>query len=358
MLAWLLTPGESHGLGSLFLRRFLSRLLMENEGVKVSFTPAKVELMPLDDVEVLREWKNIDILVHSPSGNWCLVMENKVKSRESSSQLQRYRKTVEKDFAGSEIIPVFLTLDGDDPSVEGKEHGYVSLSHEQILELAERMAIQHRSRIPSDALILIEHYLATLRRLTMNDPELLELCKAIYRKHREAIDLIVEYGVSSKVLDVCEEKVNELVGKDMVTRTANRVWFVPREMALFRTEMGQGWGFLPRPYPIMWWFYYRKDQGKLQLSMEVGPIADPDYRIRLLGKTKDAGFTFSKGAIRKEAKFTRILSFVHTLNKDDQGESHDDPEYLSKVAGDLWKKGWEEGKRIVDVLKTCKPGTP
>jgi hypothetical protein len=37
----------------------------------------------------------------------------------------------------------------------------------------------------------------------MSDPELVDLCKAIYRKHREAIDLIVEYGASSRVLDVC-----------------------------------------------------------------------------------------------------------------------------------------------------------
>jgi len=75
LLAWLLTPGESHGLGSMFLRRFLSRLLLENEDVNVSFTPAKVELMPLDDVEVRREWLNIDILVHSAGGKWTLIIE-------------------------------------------------------------------------------------------------------------------------------------------------------------------------------------------------------------------------------------------------------------------------------------------
>lgn len=68
VLAWLLSPQETHGLGDSFVRRFLSTLLMENEVVEVSLRPAEVELMPLSDIEVLREWQNIDILVHSERG--------------------------------------------------------------------------------------------------------------------------------------------------------------------------------------------------------------------------------------------------------------------------------------------------
>lgn len=64
VLAWLLTPGETHGLGDKFLRRFLSQLLMEKE-VDVTLTPTQVELMNLNDVEVDREWRNIDLLVRA-----------------------------------------------------------------------------------------------------------------------------------------------------------------------------------------------------------------------------------------------------------------------------------------------------
>lgn len=189
----------------------------------------------------------------------------------------------------------------------------------------------------------------------MSDPELVDLCKAIYRKHREAIDLIVEYSATSRVLDASEEKANEIVGKKMVTRTVNRVWFLPGEMALFQTEMDSGWGFLPKPYPVMWWFYYYKYRGKIQLSMEVGPIADPEYRLRLSGKIREAGFSFSNYAIKKQAKFTRIVSLVHTLPKGDQGEPEDDPEHVAKVAGDMWEKAWADGKKIVEVLRGCRP---
>ena len=356
MLAWLLAPRESHGLGSLFLRRFLSRLLMENEGVNVSLTPARVELMQLDDVEVLREWQNIDIVVHSPSGEWCLVLENKIGAKESPAQLTRYRKTIEKEFPGSEIIPVFLTLEGDDPSEEGKDHGYVSLSHKQIMDLVEKIVNQRRSAIPPDQSILIDHYLAVLRRLTMSDPELVALCKAIYQKHREAIDLIFEYGASSRIIDACEEITSEVTEKGMVARTANRVWFLPPEMALFETEFGPGWGFLPKQYPIWWWFYHNKDRGILKLCMEVGPIADPEYRIRLLRRIEEAEFSFwKKGAFRKEAKYTRILNVTSKLPSKDQGEVDDTPEIVGKIARDLWARGWAEGKKIVEVLKECRP---
>jgi len=67
------------------------------------------------------------------------------------------------------------------------------------------------------------------------------------------------------------------------------------------------------------------------------------------------GFKISNYAFREKAIFTRIDSLVHTLEKGDQGEPNDDPEHIAKVAGDLWAKGWGEGKKIVEVLKKCKP---
>jgi hypothetical protein len=64
-LAWLIDPQESHGLGQIFLRRFLSTILLDNENVDISLTPAQVELMTLLDIGVRREWKNIDLLITS-----------------------------------------------------------------------------------------------------------------------------------------------------------------------------------------------------------------------------------------------------------------------------------------------------
>ena len=54
VLGWLLNPSENHGFDDKFLRRFISRLLLENDAVDVSLKPAQVELMTLQDIEVVR----------------------------------------------------------------------------------------------------------------------------------------------------------------------------------------------------------------------------------------------------------------------------------------------------------------
>ena len=47
VLAWLLEPGGSHGLGQSFVSRLLSSILIDNESGEIDITPAQVELMDL-----------------------------------------------------------------------------------------------------------------------------------------------------------------------------------------------------------------------------------------------------------------------------------------------------------------------
>ena len=103
MLGWLLDPKESHGFDERFLRRFISRLLLENDDVPVTISPAQVELMNLDDVEVIREWRNIDVFVKSNLNKFCLLIENKIKSRESLGQLMRYKAAVESEYPNFQV---------------------------------------------------------------------------------------------------------------------------------------------------------------------------------------------------------------------------------------------------------------
>ncbi|MEE9293848.1 MAG: PD-(D/E)XK nuclease family protein [Phycisphaerae bacterium] len=356
VLAWLLTPGETHGLGDTFLRRFLSRLLMENDEVEVTLTPAQVELMNFNDVEVLREWRNIDIVARSRSGNWCLLIENKIHAKEKKGALLRGRKYVEEDMPTAQIIPVFLTLDGDDPSKAGQEAGFVSLSHVEVLELAERIIEQNLGRIPGDANIFLNHYLDTLRRLTMQDQELIDLCKTIYGKHREAIEMIVEFGTSSQMIDTIEEEVRTLVDSEFVVRAGRKVWFLPGAMAkLLPTVKLSAWTHLKREVAVMWWFVFWKKEGKLGLVLEVGPIENEATRRRLLNAIKKSGpnvFTVPKNAFKEGAKYTRILSKYQKLRSNEDGEPDDDPEYVKSVAKSLWTDLWAKGaKKITDVLK-------
>ena len=55
-------------------------------------------LLDFYSFSVLREWKNIDILLVSSEEKCVLVIENKVGSHEHGNQLDRYRGIVEKEY--------------------------------------------------------------------------------------------------------------------------------------------------------------------------------------------------------------------------------------------------------------------
>lgn len=353
VLAWLLSPDGSHGLGPVFLRRFLSRLLLNSDATGISLNPSQVELMSFADVEVLREWQNIDVLVRSATNKWCLLIENKIKSRESNGQLERYFDRVKTDRPDYQIIPVYLTLEGDDPSEDGLKVGYLPLGYTQVLELAEQIICQHRNRMPDDAQVFTDHYLETLRRLTMQDQELIDLCKTIYRKHREAIDLIVEYGAVSNVNDACIETIESLVECEFIQpKGSSSVWFLPKKLGTLATsQQMSGWSFLPRSVPIMFWYYYRKETGRMVLFLEVGPIADSEKRILLLKAIQENGLAIRDTGFRDDAKYTRIISVREYLKKDDEGEPDLSDESINATTTSLWKKQQEDYEKVLNALK-------
>lgn len=89
-LAFLFDPSQSHGLGDRFLKDWLTAVLKtgaEQSPVRL----AEILLADLEDTEVRREWKNIDILCYSRSNNLVVAIENKVASGEHSNQLERYQ---------------------------------------------------------------------------------------------------------------------------------------------------------------------------------------------------------------------------------------------------------------------------
>ncbi len=356
ILAWLLTPGESHGLGDALLRRLMSRLLLENEFDGVNLTPARVELMEFRDVEVLREWQNIDLTVRPGNGEWCLLIENKVGSSESHGQLRRYFERVRADMPEADVLPVLLTLRGEEPSEDGKELGYVSLAYSTVVEIADRIVEQRRSRVPPDALVLIDHYLETLRRLTLQDDKLADLCKAIYRKHRAAIELINEYGASSQVLDACEEEVQDSIPSHLVLSSGKRVFFYPKSMPLWEVDELRGWKQLERNFPIIWWFALTRNKTKLQVSLEVGPIADADLRVQLLTAIESAGLSFSKGAFDPGRKYTRVLTMTKPLRKNSDGEVDDDIDSVREVARAVWAKASGTCDLIAPILDRFRNG--
>lgn len=345
ILAWLLDPQGSHGMGQAFLRRVLSTILLENESIDIELMPAQVELMNMIDIEIMREWKNIDLIASSPSNKWVLLVENKIKAGATKRQLLKYIEIVKKEFSGFTIIPVLLTLEADEAFEVAEDAGYISWSHAQLYPVANYVIKQRKDRIPQDAKVFLDHYMVILRRLTMQDEHIINLCKEIYRKHKDAIDLVVEWGASSQFEAAAESFINDNPDLTRLYFGPRRLWCIPKKWENILPPCSNRWKHLPKPYPIACWFYFKEKVSKIGFIIEIGSMEDSDERLRLVKAFNDEGFKVGKKAFRPEAVYTRVYSVYRSFSEPDD---HDD---LRKCIDELWKKSQKQLESTTRIIE-------
>ena len=342
VLAWLLNPNESHGLSNIVLRRLLSNILLMSDKTIKGLSAAKVELQDLSDIEVLREWRNIDILIIDRLNKIILFFENKIYSGESTGQLAKYKQIVENEFPKFTIIPVFLTLTGQESSDKDAQD-YISYSHTQLYLILSKLFEQRKSQLAEPVQVFMQHYLDTLRRLTMQDVELTNLCKTIYRKHREAIDLIVEYGMVSTFSQAAED-VFEAEGKFEILYTSpSHFWFLPGSWKDLIPENSIVWTSLKRQVSVCCWLKFSK--GKLSCHFEVSKMDDPVLRLECVRSLQTAGFKLTQQAFKENATFSRFYGKIVKI-KDET-----DYDEMSSAIARLLEKAKDEFPKVEKVLK-------
>lgn len=157
-LAWLLDPLESHGLGSYFAEKLLSKVALKAGNLDLSsidFSQLKVER------ERSGGESRFDIRVFDNLGNFQCVFENKIWSGEGADQTSRLYKDFHDETYVKELF-VFLTL--DQKSKPENPH-FICLNYAEVLPiLKELLAVAE-----GDARFLIKHYSNTLERLIMSE---------------------------------------------------------------------------------------------------------------------------------------------------------------------------------------------
>ena len=194
LLAWLLDPRGSHGLGEYFLRRFLSEaaLAARERGIG-EVTPLIVDGWKLDDIEVATERHRIDIMLVAEADEFVCLIENKIGAGEHSNQLSRYLDTVEREYEGLNPFPIFLTPDGTGPESDEDAARYVPFEQGKVADLLDRTLNTRGSTISVGVAGFLEQYARTLRRYVMNTTDNIdELALQIYSRHQAAIDLIIK----------------------------------------------------------------------------------------------------------------------------------------------------------------------
>lgn len=190
VIAWLLNPNETHEIGDFFAKSFIRNVYKNNKRIFSNYKlkSEDVYLWDYDEIEVLREYENIDILIIDKEHSLVVVIENKIDSKQFNNQLDRYESKIKKLYPNfKHLMFVYLTVDGTEPENAPE---WATLSYEIILEILDSLEF---TKISKKVISFIEDYKAIIRRHLLTDTNLEEICRKIYSKHKRALDLIYEY---------------------------------------------------------------------------------------------------------------------------------------------------------------------
>ncbi len=174
-LAWLFNPEESHRQGAVYLASLLELLARGDTKTRLSGLSER----DLEDVEVRREFKNIDLVLVFQRAKHVVVVENKIHASQRPGQLTDYRRMIEEDvaFAGFGKSYVFLTLKSETP----EDLAYFPVTFADLSTAFRNHAGLASATSDEAKEILLRHYLALLE----GNPGTFNVFKALRAERKE-----------------------------------------------------------------------------------------------------------------------------------------------------------------------------
>ncbi|WP_114283711.1 PD-(D/E)XK nuclease family protein [Candidatus Halocynthiibacter alkanivorans] len=186
-LADIVDPRRPHGFEDHFTQAFLETLLSAADELALLL---QLHLEDLGEIEVMREWRNIDLLLRLPgkipSQDLVFVVEIKVEASESKGQLKTYQTTVEKTWPEARCFFFFLTAQDE----EASDPRWINVGFSSLVEKLE--AANRDSIGEPKARMMLESYTQMLRRRYLEDPTLENLAQKIWENHPEALGYLAE----------------------------------------------------------------------------------------------------------------------------------------------------------------------
>ena len=188
-LRTILDPYRPHRYGASILRRVLMEAVSaarDEGGSTGGLSRLDVHVLNLADVEVRREWRNIDLLVVAPAARTVFAFELKIESTQGVGQLEGYRKTVEEVWPDWTRIFVFLTKYKEVPS----DKAWIPLRLARVVEVVESL-LNSPGANPS-ARASLAAYVSMLRKHHMDNERMAKLAASIWSRHSEALEFLME----------------------------------------------------------------------------------------------------------------------------------------------------------------------
>jgi len=353
ILAWLLNPKENHGLRDYFLRKMMEHLILidENSNNPQYETVGENLNHSLMDSHVYREVKTdknryIDLLIVNQQLKSILLIENKFYSTESKNQLDDYFNYIHQTFEGFTIIPIYLTLDGEEPSNEQ----YFILTYERIQSILHTILMLYQDQLSDNVYKFLEDYNQILKEKFYPNQDQIMQAIDIYRNYKPTIDtLFEETSVLNKVLQFESGYQFEFMMK--YKNTINYIFKHGQNILSYSFEqfirqqfhgevLSNAHPTVPNLVPPEWegisqislrdpnywlgkglivWFEQTNDS-RLRLIAEIGPM-EYEGRLWLLEQLEKIGLTFKESSKLEKARYTRFFSLKMDVNKwDDMTE--------------------------------------
>jgi len=301
-LSWLLDPTANHKLNDSVLSKFLQEIINSSDNFDESIT---VEDIGIKNVEIRREWENIDLLIILEE--YVLCIENKIFSGEHSDQLTRYKNIVETNFPDKSQIYVYLNPFGY--SSFGESDVYLPISYQVIIDILENLNLDE---IDMTVKSFIEQYLLTLKRDVMGIDENAELAQEIYKKHKELFDYIYEIkpdgvqNINTYIQDVLKSK-----GFKLGSVSKSYIRFFPTEIEKFIhfNKSPNGWN--KGETFVFEISLYNKNQ--IRISLGMSDAGDEGYDREKLNEILQK--LDPEGGKNKRWKHYLLQSFPYELNQ-------------------------------------------
>ncbi|RLD84382.1 MAG: nuclease [Bacteroidetes bacterium] len=307
-LAWILDPMETHNLGDYFIKSFLKQVSSNDPDPLPDIDIFKIDAYDYSDVQVLREWNKIDILLIDEVNKFLCVIENKVDSGEHSDQLSTYRSVVESHYPNYKKIFVYLTVNGEKPE---NDNYYIPISYGEVSELISELMERKSSQLSEEVNIFIKHYNEMIKRYIVEESDVREICEQLYKNHRKALNLIFKYkpdvySVVKEILAKIVENNDELI-LDHSIKSYTR--FLPKSFDFIPLK-GDGW--TPSKRILLFEISYTEKAYRLYLT--IGP-GDDSIRQIIYDKVKPLKeFNKNSNQISKQWSSIFTMEFIK-LNK-------------------------------------------
>lgn len=354
VLAWLLAPRRSHGLGDRFLTRFLHQAGMPSVGHPRDWAAT----------EVIREWAHVvdgqwgrlDILIVNHAQQILCAIENKVFSDEHSNQLTRYWKALEESsYSTFTKYLVFLTPQGTFPAREAEKLQWKPLTYSKVFDMVQHIVNGHEIPARTGVRGFLNQYATTLRRNIMPETSLSQLARKTYLEHKEAIDLII----ANKPDWVAE--VKPWLREGIAKRSEWLLDVEGRNFIRFRTEdwdqhdatqTAGGWS-LTSNTKLRFEFTFSGDLPYLQLALSPKNETNDFLRLKLFEAVQQKPQVFKLNANTLSNYWIHLHRSDYILDESDFGIGWDDGTTRAKLEKWIADFATHEFPAMNEIIVVC-----